>query len=120
MIELIKDGLFVKIASPYDDELKSSISDLDKSERNWDGKYWRVTESKLEWLRERARECADRRGWKIRDYTDLKTDTEIDRQKKLDAEKELGDRIYLFDRPFFCVKIKPLDIHFYVMSRGFI
>ncbi|MEG3880184.1 hypothetical protein QT972_22750 [Microcoleus sp. herbarium7] len=94
MIELKRENSYIKIVSPYDDELKSSISDLDKSERKWDGKCWLVVESKLDWIRELAQECAERRGWTVRDYTNLRSDAEISERQNLDNEKESRDRVH--------------------------
>ena len=102
MIEIARDGAYLKITSTYDKELKDEISCLDKPQRRWDGTSWLVLENdpsqqpeqetNLEFVRRVVNECATRRNWKVYDLT-LASPRQIAKQKLADKQTELESRV---------------------------
>jgi hypothetical protein len=93
----------ISVSSPYDEELKESIKGVIPWKlREYRDRSWAVIEddpdqkpdeqTNLEFLRQVAKECADRRGWKVRDFT-LQSEEQVAEQRAEEAQDELEAHI---------------------------
>lgn len=82
------------INCPYDAELIEEIKGLNWQQREWDGKNWAILkdeedqqsgqETNLEFVRRITKECAERRGWLLADYT---AGTKAEAEKEVEAKE---------------------------------